>query len=70
MARVGLYEADEAPRRCPKCQDTDSRTVRVWITGAVRHRHRVCRKCGRLFASTSPMPRDEYLSQPNPAIMS
>lgn len=69
MSRVGLYESDERPRQCPRCKATDTRTVRVWMTGMVRHRHRICKACGKLFDTATPLTRDEYLAQPNPRIM-
>jgi transposase-like protein len=67
--RVGLYESEEQPRRCPYCQATNTRTVKVWTCGDRRNRHRECQACRKLFATVVVMTRDEYLLQPRGAFL-
>lgn len=69
MPRVGLYEAEEEPRRCPKCHSTNSKAVKVWVHETIRHRHRTCRDCGRIFATCTQLSRDSYLLQKREAFI-
>lgn len=48
--RYGLYESDEMPRRCGRCNSTDSRTADTWETGGMRKRKRIC-TCGHVFVT-------------------
>lgn len=69
MPRVGLYEADETPRHCPYCMATNTRTVKVWVTDDKRNRHRQCRECSKVFATVTPLTREEYLTKKRAAFL-